>query len=528
MRNFRAAIAKTDTPPPETCIHYFLLRPTPEIIAHQTNLMLLQSSNLHTQHPYTIRHRAIQIESSLTQKLAPPLCLDTSPDVLITANYNQFQRFKYNHPRLKRLRCKFAKFNTQTKQPIKKSVPVDLRLIDYLSNTPYIQGYRKPQKYSLLGSSMKECMLLKSSTNVLSKIAISRPERAIESAINSLRHRSYSDQSNQLYQNISQLKIAKSHTPSLSNSLQSPTELRRSSTSLDNSRFYQYPMNNTTHPDSISQFRSYSASTPNTPPVEPFTPLEEPRYLLESSHQIDNAPTSSRLQARRNSFHTPSSMTSSEMHLRGNQQASLECTTDSGLNDGFYPKHLIDDKQHLQANLQSLPKFSNTYPNTIQPQNHFVANNANKFSHTFFPGQQPTYPGAPYQTKNRIPHNIITPNQSQFPMENTLKHFAANNRHLDPINHMTQQTKRFSTAIPSNQTTNMQYQKDVRHANHIIRASHQQMPNFMTGGRKISQSIYPNYSNPMPTHEFTNYNHAPIQNANFHTNTHPPVEQSEH
>ncbi|KAI6652202.1 Transcription factor SPT20 homolog-like 1 [Oopsacas minuta] len=539
----KAAIAKTDTSPPDTCTHYLLLRPTPEIITHQTNLMLLQSSNLHTQHPYTIRHRALQIESALTQKISPPLCLDTSIDVLITANYNQFQRFKYNHPRLKRLRCKFAKFNTQTKQSIKQCTSSELRLVDYLSNTAYLQGCRKSQKYSLLGSSLKECISLKSSTSVLSKIAISRPERAIETAINHQLQRrgSYSDQSSQHYQTMSQLnfnpnKIAKSHI-----SLQNPKEMRRPSFSLENPRLYHY--SNSSHPEAIPQFRNYSASTPGTPPVEPFTPLEEQRYSqinpLESSHLIESAPANSMstLHTHRNSFHTPSSMTSSEMHLRGNQQASLECPTDSGMNDTYFSRqnsHLCEHDKQLQSNIQTLPKFSNTFPNKIQPQNQFVANNTNKFSHKFFPAQQQSnYPGAPYQTNNRIPHNIITPNHSQFPMENTMKNFTGSKRHLDPINHIGPQTKRFSASpasnlpISSNQTSSMQYQKDVLHSNHIIRGPHQQLPNYVSG-RKLSANIYHNYSNQMPTHDFTAFNHVPIQNSDFHTNTQPPVEQSEH
>ena len=45
-------------------------------------------------------------------------------------------------------------------------------------------------------------------------------------------------------------------------------------------------------------------------------------------------------------------------------------------------------------------------------------------------------------------------------MESTLKHFAAISGHLDPeSNHMTFAGEDgLSTAIPANQTTNMQYQ----------------------------------------------------------------------
>ena len=515
--------------------------------------MLLQSPNLHTQHPYTVRHRALQIESAITQKLAPPLCLDTSPEVLITANFNQFQRFKYNHPRLKRLRRKFAKFNTKPKLSIKQCGSTELRLLDYLANTASILGCKKSQSFSLLGTSMKECMLLKSSSNLLNNIAISRPERAIETAIRSKLQRrasvSYSDQiaSPQHY------NIAKSHNNSLPNNYRPDpqTPLRRASYPL-------HYMNHTMYPETISQFRSFSASTPGTPPVEPFTPHEEPRYSqmnpLETSQLLDStAPTNSVgiLHTQRNSFHTSSSMTSSDMHLRGNQQASMECSTNSTMSD-IYPSrqnsHVCEhDKQHLSAQMQSLPKFPNTFQNKVQTQNQFITN-ANKLPPKYYPGQQqqqqqqqqPSYPAGPalppYQPNPRIPHNIITPNPPQYPMESSLKHLVGNKRHLESINHITAQAKRYTASpspnlpIPNNQTANMQFQKDIRHANHMIRGSQQQVngPTFVSG-RKISQNIYPPYSNQLPTHDYPVFNHTPIQNSNLnHTTPHTPVEQSEH
>ena len=542
---FRAPPSKSDTSHPESCTHYFLLRPTPEIIAHQTNLMLLRSSNLHNQHPYTVRHRALQIESAITQKLAPPLCLDTSPEVLITANFNQFQRFKYNHPRLKLLRRKFAKFNAKPKLSIKQCASTDLRLLDYLANTTSILGCKKSQNFSLVGTSMKECMLLKSSSNLLNNIAISRPERAMETAIRSKLQRrnsaSYSDQ----VANPQHYHIAKSHSNSLPNSsyrsdLQSP--MRKASYPTHYSPMY---------PEAISQFRSLSASTPGTPPVEPFTPIEEPRYPqtnpLETSQLLDyTTPTNSIGMLRRNSFHTPSSMTSSDMHLRGNQQASMECTTNSVMNDVYTSRHnshvCEQDKQHLPAQMQGLPKFPNAFSNKAQSQNQFITN-TNKFPQKYYPGQQqPSYPGGaglpslpPYQPNTRIPHNIITSNPSQFPMESSLKHLVGNKRHLDSINHITTQAKRYTASpgpnlpIPINQTTNMQYPKDIRHTNHMIRGAQPvNGPNFVSG-RKIPQNIYPPYSNQLPTHDYPVFNHTSIQNSNFHhTNPHTPVEQSEH
>ena len=544
---FRAAPSKPDTSHPDSCTHYFLLRPTPEIIAHQTNLMLLQSSDLHSQHPYTIRHRALQIESAITQKLAPPLCLDTSPEVLITANFNQFQRFKYNHPRLKRLRRKFAKFNTKPKLSIKQCGSTDLRLLDYLANTASIIGCKKSQNFSLLGSSMKKSMLLKSSSNLLNNIAISRPERAIEAAIRSKLQRrasvSYSDQ-------IPNYPIAKSHPNSLPNNyrqdLQSP--MRRASYPL------HYPMNNSMYsPETISQFRSFSASTPGTPPVEPFTPHEESRYSqinpLETSQLLDTTtPTDpiGILHSQRNNFHTPSSMTSSDMHLRGNQQASMECSTNSTMNDVYSSRHnshvCEHDKQQLPAQMQSLPKFPNTFHNKVESQNQFIQN-TNRFPPKYYPGQhqQPSYPTGlslpPYQPNTRIPHNIITPNPPQYPMESSLKHLVGNKRQLDSINHIT--TKRYTASpgpgpsptlpIQNNQATNMQYQKDIRHTNHLIRGSQQPAngPTFVSG-RKLSQNICPPYSNQLATHDYTGFNHTSIQNSNYHTNPHTPVEQSDH
>ena len=518
---FRRTPANVHTSYPDSQTYYVLLRPTPEIISLQTNLLLLKSPNLHTQHPYTVRHRAIQIESCITQKFAPPLCLDTSPDVLLAANFNQFQRFKYNHPRLKRMRRKHANYNTRADKTSKQVASSALRLCDYLNNTA-IQGCKKSQKHSLLSSSLKECLLLKSSTNLVSNIAISRPERALETAISLNRH---IDRDAMHYQSFTPTTpthkglFTRSHSFALPNNyrpeLQSllmhgGNESRRSSFPMDNSRYMNYTMNNSMHPDSMSQFHTLSVSTPGTPPVEPFTPLEDNRYpavnFTENSHFMDTSVNMNLMSTQRNSFHTPSSVTSSEMHLRGNQQASMECTPDSATSDVYFQRqnsHLSDHDSK-----QMLPKFSNTFQN--KPPTQFVPS-TNKFPQKYYP-TTPTPPS--YQSPSRIPHNIITPNQSQFNMESSLRQLN-NKRHLDPGNHIPPQAKRFSASPVTNQPPSLH-----RHPNNVIRAN--RVPANFVSGRKMSQDYY--QTNQLSLHDSTPFNHTPTQNSNFHTN---PVEPSE-